>query len=209
MELTETVKNTMILGVGNLLLRDEGVGVHIATNLQEYPLPDYIEVIEGGTDGFKLFHLIMEADRLIVVDCVKGGDEPASIYRFDIDDFDHFPDIYKTSVHQVSITEVINLSGTMRTPPRTTIIGVEPDEISMSMELSPKIQAKLPKVLEIVLETAGLDPEDYREQLDRPLKQPGPPIYHERSPDTETRGHGDTGNGEPFDTETRGHGDTE
>jgi hydrogenase maturation protease len=177
MEQTETVEKTMILGVGNLLLRDEGVGVHVATNLQEYPLPDSIEVIEGGTDGFKLFHLIMEADRLIVVDCVKGGDEPASIYRFEIDDFDHFPDLYKTSVHQISITEVINLSGTMRTPPRTTIIGVEPDEISMSMELSPKVQAKLPKVLEIVLETAGLDPEEYRKQLDSPLKQPGPPSY--------------------------------
>ena len=76
----------MILGVGNLLLRDEGVGVHVAVNLQEFPLPDRMEVIEGGTDGFKLFHLIMEADRLIVVDCVKGGDEPGSIYRFDIEE---------------------------------------------------------------------------------------------------------------------------
>jgi hydrogenase maturation protease len=192
MEPTETMEKTMILGVGNLLLRDEGVGVHVATNLQEYSLPGSIEVIEGGTDGFKLFHLIMEADRLIVVDCVKGGDEPASIYRFDIDDFDHFPDIYKTSVHQISITEVVNLSGTMRTPPRTTIVGIEPDEISMSMELSPKIQAKLPRVLEIVLETAGLDPEDYRQQLESPLIQPGPPTYHERSPDAETRRSRDT-----------------
>ncbi len=201
MEPAETNEKTMILGVGNLLLRDEGVGVHVATNLQEYPLPDNIEVIEGGTDGFKLFHLIMEADRLIVVDCVKGGDEPASIYRFDIDDFDHFPDLYKTSVHQISITEVINLSGTMRTPPRTTIIGIEPDEISMSMELSPRVQSKLPSVLEIVLETAGLDPEDYREQLDAPLKKPGPPSYHEKSSDTETRGHPSTGSGQAEDTE--------
>lgn len=192
MEPSETNERTMILGVGNLLLRDEGIGVHAAVNLQGFSLPDNIEVIEGGTDGFKLFHLIMEADRLIVVDCVKGGDEPASIYRFDIDDFDHFPDIYKTSVHQVSITEVINLSGTMRTPPKTTIIGVEPDEISMSMELSPKVEAKLPKVLEIILETADLDPEDYREQLNGPLKQPGPPSYHDKPPDTGTRGHGDT-----------------
>jgi len=192
MEPTETIEKTMILGVGNLLLRDEGVGVHAATNLQEYGLPDNFEIIEGGTDGFKLFHLIMEADRLIVVDCVKGGDEPGSIYRFDIEDFDHFPDIYKTSVHQVSITEVVRLSATMRTPPRTTIIGMEPEDLSMSMELSPKIKAKLPKLLEIILETSGLDPEDYREYLNGPLKQPGPPTYHEKPPDTETRGHGDT-----------------
>ena len=164
----------MILGVGNLLLRDEGVGVHAAVNLQEFPLPDHIEVVEGGTDGFKLFHIIMEADRLIVVDCVKGGDEPGSIYRFDIDDYDHFPDIYKTSVHQISIEEVITLSGTMRTPPRTTVVGVEPDELFMSMELSETVRSKLPKVLEIVLETAGLDPDDYRVNLEAELIQPGP-----------------------------------
>ena len=181
MEKSGTAGKTVILGVGNLLLRDEGVGVHAAVNLQGFPVPDHIEVIEGGTDGFKLFHLIMDADRLIVVDCVKGGDEPGSIYRFDITDLDNPPDLFKTSVHQISITEVVHLSGTMRTPPETTIIGIEPDEISMSMELSPKVRAKLPKVLEIVLETAGLDPEEYREYLDRPLKQPGPPKYCEKT----------------------------
>jgi hydrogenase maturation protease len=174
MKQDKTDERTMILGVGNLLLRDEGVGVHAAVNLQEFPLPDHIEVVEGGTDGFKLFHIIMEADRLIVVDCVKGGDEPGSIYRFDIDDYDHFPDIYKTSVHQISIEEVITLSGTMRTPPRTTVVGVEPDELFMSMELSETVRSKLPKVLEIVLETAGLDPDDYRENLESALVQPGP-----------------------------------
>ena len=185
MEQPETNGRTIILGVGNVLLRDEGVGVHVATNLQGYPLPDNFEVVEGGTDGFKLFHIIMEADRLIVVDCVKGGDEPGSIYRFDMDDFDEIPDLYKTSVHQVSITEVVNLSGTMRTPPRTTIIGIEPAELIMSLELSSAVQAKVPKVLEIVLETAGLNLEDYREYLDRPLVQPGPPSYTGGLPDSQ------------------------
>jgi hydrogenase maturation protease len=166
----------MILGVGNLLLRDEGIGVHAAVNLQNFALPHHVEVVEGGTDGFKLFHLVMETDRLIVVDCVKGGDEPGSIYRFEIEDYDHFPDIYKTSVHQISIEEVITLSGTMRTPPRTTIVGIEPEEVFMSMELSNTISSKLPKVLEIILETAGLDPEEYREDLDRPMIQPGPEL---------------------------------
>jgi len=174
MDQTETGGKTIILGVGNLLLRDEGVGVHVATNLMRFPLPDNVEVVEGGTDGFKLFHIILEADRLIVVDCVKGGGEPASLYRFDIDDIDHFPDIYKTSVHQVSIVEVISLSGAFRTPPRTTVIGIEPEELSMSMELTPSVLAKVPRVMELALEAAGLDPEAYREELDAPLLQPAP-----------------------------------
>jgi hydrogenase maturation protease len=167
-------EKVMILGVGNLLLRDEGVGVHTAVNLQGFPLPDHIEAVEGGTEGFKLFHIIMEADRLIVVDCVKGGDEPGSIYRFEIEDYDHFPDVYKTSVHQISIEEVITLSATMRTPPRTTIIGVEPAEIYMSLELSGTVRSIMPRLLKIVLETAGLDPGKFREQIEGPLLQPGP-----------------------------------
>lgn len=171
---SDTHEKVLVLGVGNLLLRDEGVGVHAAVNLLRFPLPEHVEVVEGGTDGFKLFHIIMETDRLIVVDCVRGGDEPGSIYRFDIEDYDHFPDIYKTSVHQISIEEVITLSGTMRTPPRTTIIGIEPDEILMSMELSDTVRRVMPRVLEIVLETAGLNPEEFTEYINGPLVQPGP-----------------------------------
>ena len=174
MEGTDSPAKTMILGVGNLLLRDEGVGVHVAVNLMECPFPDYIDVVEGGTDGFGLFNLILETDRLIVIDCVKGGGAPASIYRFDIDDYRHFPDVYKTSVHQVSIEEVISLTGAFRDPPRTTIIGIEPAEVSMSMELSPPVQEKLPKIMELVIEAAGVDPAKYSHYLKAPFIKPGP-----------------------------------
>ncbi|MFV2081442.1 MAG: HyaD/HybD family hydrogenase maturation endopeptidase [bacterium] len=177
MKKEETGKKIMILGVGNVLLGDEGIGVHIATHLKEFPLPDHIEVIEGGTDGFKLFHLILDTDRLIVVDCVKGGGEPASLYRFDIDEYTHFPDTYKTSVHQISIDEVVTLSGAVGDSPETTFIGVEPSEIFMSMELSLEIEEKLPRILELVLETAGLDPAEYSEYLKGPFVKPGPPQY--------------------------------
>ncbi len=182
MDQTETRGKTIILGVGNLLLRDEGVGVHVATNLMRFSLPDNIEVVEGGTDGYKLFHIILEADRLIVVDCVKGGGEPASIYRFDVKDYNHVPDIYRTSVHQVSILEVISMSGAFRTPPETTIIGIEPKELAMSMELTPAVLAKVPRVMELALEAAGLDPEDYREELNAPVVQPEPEYPKSESP---------------------------
>ena len=74
-------KHVVILGVGNLLLSDEGVGVHVANKLMEMDLPAGVEVIEGGTDGFRLMNVVTEADRLIVVDAVKGGSPPGSIYR--------------------------------------------------------------------------------------------------------------------------------
>ena len=142
----------MILGVGNLLLSDEGVGVHVANKLMEMDLPAGVEVIEGGTDGFRLMNVVTEADRLIVVDAVKGGSPPGSIYRFDIKDAPSSPDAFKTSVHQIGILEVVHLSELIGQTPKTTVIGVEPGSLEMGMELSPEVQEKIPKIIELILE---------------------------------------------------------
>ena len=62
----------VVLGIGNLLLSDEGVGVHVANELMKMNVPPGVSVVEGGTDGFGLLNIITEADRLIVIDAVKG-----------------------------------------------------------------------------------------------------------------------------------------
>jgi hydrogenase maturation protease len=146
----------LILGVGNLLLSDEGVGVHVARKLMEMDFPPQVRVVEGGTDGFGLMHVLLDADRLILVDAVKGGGPPGSIYRFEVEDCPPFPDVFKTSVHQISILEVINLSGLIGSTPRTTVIGVEPKRLEMGMELSPEIEAKIPKVIQLIREELAL-----------------------------------------------------
>jgi hydrogenase maturation protease len=152
----EKQRRIMILGVGNLLLSDEGVGVHIARKLMEMDFPPEVRVVEGGTDGFGLMYILLEADRLILIDAVKGGGPPGSIYRFEIEDCPSFPDTYKTSIHQISILEVINLSGLIGSPPRTTIIGVEPKCLGMGMDLSPEIEAKIPRVIELIRKEVAL-----------------------------------------------------
>jgi len=144
-------KRTVILGVGNLLLSDEGVGVHVANRLMEMELPAGVEVIEGGTHGFRLMNIVTEADRLVVVDAVKGGASPGSIYRFDIKDAPSYPAAFTTSAHQVGILEVIHLSELVGRIPETTIIGVEPKSLAMGLELSSEVAEKLPKVIEMVL----------------------------------------------------------
>jgi hydrogenase maturation protease len=145
-------KKIVILGVGNVLLSDEGVGVHVANEMIKMELPANVSVVEGGTDGFRLLNVITEADRLIVVDAVKGGDKPGTIYRFDINDVKNSPSGFKTSVHQIGILEVIDLSGLIGKTPHTTVIGVEPKSLEMSLELSPEIKDKVPRVIELVLE---------------------------------------------------------
>jgi len=145
-------KNILVLGVGNLLLSDEGVGVHVAQRMMTMDMPPEVRVVEGGTDGFGLVNVITEADRMILIDAVKGGGQPGSIYRFEIEDCPPYPDIFKTSVHQISILEVINLSSFIGSTPRTTIIGIEPASLEMGMELSPVVAAKVPRVIQMIKE---------------------------------------------------------
>jgi hydrogenase maturation protease len=122
-------------------------------------LPQGVSVVEGGTDGFRLLNVITESDRLIVVDAVKGGADPGSIYRFDINEVKNCPSGFKTSVHQIGILEVINMSGLIGNTPHTTVIGVEPKSLEMGMELSPEIKEKIPRIIELILEELTIPPD--------------------------------------------------
>jgi hydrogenase maturation protease len=142
----------VILGIGNVLLSDEGVGVHVASEIAKMDLPSGVSVVEGGTDGFRLLNVITEADRLIIIDAVKGGADPGSIYCFDIDEVRSCPSGFKTSVHQIGILEVIDLSGLIGKTPHTTVIGIEPKSLDMAMELSPEIMEKVPRIIQLVMD---------------------------------------------------------
>jgi hydrogenase maturation protease len=143
-------RSIVILGVGNVLLSDEGIGVHVANELMKMELPLEVTVIEGGTDGFRLLNIITETDYLIVVDAVKGGETPGTIYRFGIEDVRNCPSGFKTSVHQIGILEVLHLSGLFGKTPETIVIGVEPESLQMGMELSPSVSAKIPVIIKLI-----------------------------------------------------------
>ena len=155
---TISQQKIIILGIGNILLSDEGIGVHVANELFKRELPENVSVVEGGTDGFRLLNVITEADRLIVIDAVRGSAEPGSIYRFDIDDVKRCPSGFKTSVHQIGILEVIDLSGLIGKTPHTTIIGIEPKSLEMGMELSPEIREIIPRIIDIVFDEINHSP---------------------------------------------------
>ena len=139
-----------IIGIGNLILMDEGVGVHAVRKLEEMHLPS-IEVIDGGTATMELLAVIQEAKRIIFIDAVKGGGEPGTIYRITPDDL-HEGTENALSIHQVGILDVLDMAKQLGGNPEVVIIGVEPKEISWGMNLSPEINAKLPKLIEQVLE---------------------------------------------------------
>jgi hydrogenase maturation protease len=148
----DSQKKTVVLGVGNVLLTDEGVGVHVINKMMEMGFPPEVEIVEGGVDGLRLMGVVVGIDRLVVIDAVKGGGSPGSIYRFGPEDLVSHMDTSKMSVHQIGILEVIRLSGLVGKAPETTIIGVEPKSVEMGMELTPEIQSKVPRIIDLVLD---------------------------------------------------------
>lgn len=145
----------IVLGMGNLLLQDEGVGIHVVRALQESPaLPkDGLEVIDGGTSPDVLLGL--SGRKLIIVDAVKGGGEPGSVYRFTPEQI-AVEGKMATSLHQLGLMDALILREQLRDRPQeVVIIGVEPGVIDWGLELSPAVREKLPRIVEVMLEEIG------------------------------------------------------
>ncbi len=149
----------MILGVGNLLLGDDGVGVHLAQWLQGEPtgLPKGTEVLDGGTFGLDLAPHLKGVTRLIIVDAAAHGSVPGHVSTWRGEDVSR---VFgrPLSVHQVGVDALLGaltLMGWM--PPEVTLVGVEPRDLEPSVDLSPPVAAALPAMRELVVVAATAD----------------------------------------------------
>jgi len=143
-----TQKSTLVLGLGNLLLGDEGVGVHAAQALLDESLGN-VEVQDVGTAILDALPALERADRVIVMDAMKGNGAPGTIYRVPMDQCTGNSCI--GSLHGFDLRSVLTLAG-CKTPPEVLILGVEPAVIEWSMALSPPVKSALPRLLEAVRE---------------------------------------------------------
>ena len=151
----------VVLGVGNTLLTDEGVGVRAVELLQRrYVLPPGVEAIDGGTAGMELLESLEDLDKLIIVDCVRVGEPPATVIRR-VDD--EVPQFFRTRIspHQLGISDVLAaLRLRERFPKRLALIGIQPKDLETGIELTPEVAATLPRVLAAIVEelhNAGLE----------------------------------------------------
>ncbi len=145
-------EHIMILGVGNILFSDEGFGVRVIEKIQElFELPDNVSVIDGGVLGLNLLGVISEADRLIVVDAIRNKGEAGSFYRLE---GQAIPERVraKNSLHQIDFLEALTMCQALDKVPETVILGVEPEDIgTLSIDLTPAIQGKVDRMIEIVM----------------------------------------------------------
>jgi hydrogenase maturation protease len=148
---SEDRPSTLVLGVGNILLSDEGVGVHVIETLKGQDLPPDVEVLDGGTASLELLNIMANRDKVIVIDAVEGGGEPGTIYRFTPDDIKYHSMTF-TSLHQISLLETLTDAKYLGIAPKTVVIlGIEPKEMDLGLEMTTEAAAAVPRVVELVL----------------------------------------------------------
>ena len=143
-------KHKLILGCGNLLLSDEGIGVHLIEYLKDKDIPDDVELLDGGTAGFELIDFIQQAEKVIIIDAVKAGGKPGQIYCFSPEDFqtENYP---QTTLHGISLKDIFHTIEQLQPLPKIKIIGAEPKDISPGTELSSQLKQILPRLARLVL----------------------------------------------------------
>lgn len=146
------VPEITILGVGNILLKDEGVGVRVIEHLDKhYTFPDNVRLVDGGVLGVRLMGLIGSTDFLIVVDAVCNRGLPGTMYRL-ADDQVPRRVLAKQSMHQLDLPEVLALCAAIDKNPQVVVVGVEPEDITtMDVALTPAIAARIPDLSAMVL----------------------------------------------------------
>lgn len=142
----------LVLGIGNILLRDEGVGVRVIERLQKMRLPDNVELVDGGTAGADLMDVLAERKKVIVIDAVQADCEPGTVLRFSADVLTS-NDRPGVSLHEMGLSEALNMTKKLGCAPENVVVfGIKPADISCGLELTEQISASIPRVVELVLE---------------------------------------------------------
>ncbi len=157
MELPSDQPQITILGIGNILLTDEGFGVRVIEKLfDEYEFPDNVSVVEGGVLGIHLLGTLSKTDHLIVVDAVKNKQPPGTLYRLEKEEL---PEriLMKNSLHQTDFLETLTLCEMIDQAPETIVVlGAEPEDIEThGVELSPVVAACVDEMVVRVLQELG------------------------------------------------------
>jgi hydrogenase maturation protease len=142
-----------ILGVGNLLISDEGFGVHVINRLQEkYSFPENVELLDGGTAGIMLSPFIEDKDILFVLDVVNLDDEPGTVHEFSNADVSSGNIQTRMSPHQVGLLEILDLCQLRgKAPDRVEMMTVVPADLSTGIGLSETLVPVVDKVIDLLL----------------------------------------------------------
>lgn len=144
----------VIIGVGNILQQDDGVGVHAIRALRSYvSQPEQISIIDAGTLSYELLEWVSQSDHAIIIDAARMKCTPGTIKVFNDEEIQQQFEITKAhSVHQISLQDTLLTSQALYSKPfRVTLIGVEPENIQWGTTLSTSVQAALPAIIKTIV----------------------------------------------------------
>jgi hydrogenase maturation protease len=141
---TNAGPKVLVLGIGNLVMSDDGIGVKVVQQLQrEYRFPEYVEILDGGTLGLDLLPKLEGIEHLIVVDAVETGQKPGTCVRLAGEELPIALET-KVSPHQMGLKDLLSVAQLLgHSPGEMVLIGVQPGSIEMDTELTPEVDAVL------------------------------------------------------------------
>ena len=145
-------KSKLVIGLGNILLKDEGVGVKCVEYLRSRDLDERIKLVDGATLGFDLLEEIKDFEKVVIVDAMDMGKKPGYIANFDAEQILSLPSSKKFSLHEIDLVDVIQVGKRIGYNfNNVRIVGIQPGEVSWGDSLSEIVKEKLPALAERVL----------------------------------------------------------
>ncbi|MBI4690298.1 MAG: HyaD/HybD family hydrogenase maturation endopeptidase [Nitrospirae bacterium] len=146
----------LILGLGNILLKDEGVGVHAVEALKEgYDFPENVRLIDGGTMGLDLLPFIEGKDKVLIIDAADFKEKAGTIKSIEGNNIPAFLNT-KFSVHQIGLPDMLFAAKLMGiTPTEMCLIGMQPQEIDTGLEMSRTMKNNFPALMSAIINKVG------------------------------------------------------
>ena len=142
-------ERVLVLGIGNVLMADEGVGVHIVRELEKTPLPPNVECLDGGTGGFQLLGPLQEADRILLIDACVDGQPAGTVRRLQPRFSSDYP--RTLTAHDIGLKDLLDAAYLTDRPLNLTLFAISIDPLQgVGTELRPALANQLPEILRMV-----------------------------------------------------------
>jgi len=142
---------TLVMGVGNLLRGDDGFGVTVLEAVSKRAVPDHVELLDAGTSIIDLMEELNGRRKVVVIDAVRGGQAPGTLYRFSPEDV-AAEAVPADSLHQVGLLDTLRLAELVDCrPDEVVIVGVQPEDTGLKIGLTEAVAAAVPRATEMVM----------------------------------------------------------
>jgi hydrogenase maturation protease len=140
-----------VIGVGNPLMADEGVGIAAIEALEERGMPEGVELIDAGSAGMTLLHIIKDYDAVLIIDAANFGGEPGEVRAFGPDEVRSVKALRRESLHEADLMQVLELSRTLGEIPETVVLfAVQFQKVEMGSGMTEPVRSAVPVVVKLV-----------------------------------------------------------